>query len=257
MGKLIVLEGTDGSGLGAEFAGQLAERGYNLVLVARRKERLQAIRGELEEKWGIRCETIAADLSRKESCITLFGLIKKMNIEIFINNAGFGDCGKFSETEMTKELDMIDVNIRAVHILTKLMVGKFRERNRGYLLNVGSSAGLMPAGPFMATYYATKAYVNSLTRAVADELKREGSKVYVGCLCPGPVDTEFNSVANVRFALKGISAEECVKYAIDRMFKKKTVIIPGKVMKAGTFFSRFIPQNMLITITGNQQKRKL
>jgi short-subunit dehydrogenase len=127
----------------------------------------------------------------------------------------------------------------------------------GYLLNVASSAGLLPAGPYMATYYATKAYVASLTRAVAQELKEIGSNVYVGALCPGPVDTEFNEVANVEFALSGISAKQCVSYAIRQMKRRKTVIVPSLSIRAATTLGRLIPQELCIRITGLQQKRKL
>ena len=109
----------------------------------------------------------------------------------------------------------------------------------------------------MATYYATKAYVTSLTRAIATELKEQGSRVYIGCLCPGPVDTEFNDVANVNFALKGITASYCANYAVDQMKKRKVVIVPTLTMKCTVFFSRIIPQNLYIKLTGNQQKKKL
>ena len=123
-------------------------------------------------------------------------------------------------------------------------------------MNVASSAGLIPAGPYMATYYATKAYVVSLTRAIAQELQDEGSNIYIGALCPGPVNTEFNSVANVEFALRGISPSYCVKYAIRQMKKRKVLIVPTLTIKAATFFGRFIPQSLYIKIAGHQQKKK-
>ena len=152
---------------------------------------------------------------------------------------------------------MIDVNVRAVHILTKLVLRKMKAQGGGYLLNVASSAGLIPAGPYMATYYATKAYVASMTRAVARELKEEGSRVYIGALCPGPVDTEFNSVANVEFALPGITPEYCADYAIRQMKRRKVVIVPTLALKAATTMGRFIPQSVYIAIAGHQQKKKL
>lgn len=130
-----------------------------------------------------------------------------------------------------------------------------RVKDRGFILNVASSAGLIPAGPYMAAYYASKAYVASLSRAVACELRQSHSHVYVGCLCPGPVDTEFNDVANVRFALKGISAEYCANYAIDRMMKHKTVIVPTLRMKLATTCGRFLPQSLYIKIVSHQQKK--
>ena len=126
---------------------------------------------------------------------------------MLINCAGFGDFGAFTTTSLDKELEMIDVNIKAVHILTKKFLPDMIAKNEGYILNVASVAGLMPAGPYMATYYATKAYVTSFTSAIAEELEEKKSNVYVGSLCPGPVDTEFNKVADVKFNLKGITSE--------------------------------------------------
>ena len=132
-----------------------------------------------------------------------------------------------------------------------------QKENHGYILNVASSAGLLPAGPYMATYYATKAYVSSLTQAIARELKEMDSRVYVGALCPGPVDTEFNEVANVEFSLKGITAEYCVAYALRQMAKRQTVIVPTLLMKASTTMGRMAPRSLAVTITAGQQKKKL
>lgn len=136
------------------------------------------------------------------------------------------------------------------------MLKKMQEQDAGYILNVASCAGLMPAGPYMATYYATKAYVTSLTRAVAEELRECGSQVYVGCLCPGPVDTEFNRVANVKFMMKGISSRYCVQYALNQMVKRKVVIIPTLPMKLAMTFGRFLPESVYVRIAANQQERK-
>ena len=241
------------AGLGTEFAKQLADKGYKLILTARREDRLK----NLAESLPVECVIIPADLSRKEECLRFFDLIKEYKIDIFINNAGFGDCNSFLESDLDMELDMVDVNVKAMHILFKKMLQKFQVENRGYILNVASSAGLLPAGPYMATYYATKAYVSSLTQAVAQELKEMGSRVYVGALCPGPVDTEFYDVANVEFTLKGISARYCVEYAIKQMIKRQTVIVPTLFMKASTTVGRLAPRNLAIKITSGQQRKKL
>lgn len=241
------------SGIGAEFAGRLAKEGYPLILVARRGERMQRLAADL----GAECIIFPADLSQESECRRMMKELEGKKIAVFINNAGFGDCGCFLETDVEKELHMIDVNIKALHLLTKLVLRKMEAQHGGYLLNVASSAGLMPAGPYMATYYATKAYVTSMTRAVAEELREKGSPVYIGCLCPGPVDTEFNSVANVEFALRGITAEFCANYAVDQMKKRKTVIIPTLTMKAAMTFGRFLPQAAYIRIAAHQQRRKL
>ena len=219
------------SGIGKAFAAQFAKKGYDLILVARRKERLQ----ELAEEWtkkGRKCLVLTADLAKKK------------------------DCGSFLETDLSKEMEMIHVNIRAMHFLMKQMLCQMEKQGEGSILNVASSAGLLPAGPYMATYYATKSYVTSLTRAVALELKEKKSNVYVGALCPGPVDTEFNKVANVEFAIPSITPTYCASYAIRKMKKRKIVIVPKNKMKVLAFISRVLPQSLVIRMTARQQKKK-
>ena len=245
------------SGIGEQFAKRLAKEGYDLILVARRRERLTALSDKLKAMHKeLECDILTADLMQLDECQRRSDYLEEKDIEIFINNAGYGDCGLFEETDIAKEMGMIDVNVRAVHFLTKKLLRQMRVKDRGFILNVASSAGLIPAGPYMAAYYASKAYVASLSRAVACELRQSHSHVYVGCLCPGPVDTEFNDVANVRFALKGISAEYCANYAIDRMMKHKTVIVPTLRMKLATTCGRFLPQSLYIKIVSHQQKKK-
>lgn len=244
------------SGIGAEFARRLAGEGYRLVLVARRRERLEALAQELAEQ-GTDSTVITADLSGREECFRLMQKLEGKKIGIFINNAGFGGCGLFTETDLGRELEMIHVNVRALHILMKLALEKMSAQGGGYILNVASSAGLLAAGPYMAAYYASKAYVTSLTRAVAQELKEQGSRVYVGALCPGPVDTEFNQMANVSFALPGITAGQCVDCAIRGMKQRKPLIIPTAAIQAATTAGRLVPQSLSIRIAGMQQKKKL
>lgn len=249
MEKYAVITGAS-SGIGKEFARQLARRHYSLILVARREERLL----ELQEELSTDCIIIKADLSKEAECYRVYEEIKDKDIEVFINNAGFGDCSYFVDGDLSKELDMIHVNIRAVHIFTKLMVRKMRN---GYLLNVASVAGLMPGGPYMATYYATKAYVTSFTRAVARELKEHKHPLYIGCLCPGPVNTEFNQVADVEFALRGISAKQCVSYALKKMYQRKVTIIPSTLVQTAAKLSHLAPVALCIYIASMQQKRKI
>lgn len=246
------------SGLGVCFAKRLAKEGYDLILVARRKERLQQLAEELKADYQTESKILVCDLSDGDACKSLMNEISTLPVTVFINNAGFGDCGPFIQGSLDKELNMIDVNVKSVHILTKLALQQMKEKKltTGYILNVASSAGLFPGGPYMATYYATKAYVTSLTQAIATELKEEGSNIYMGCLCPGPVNTEFDQVANVEFTLKGISADDCVNYAVNQMFRKKTVIIPAIKMKLAVTFGRFIPRKLCVKITGMQQKKK-
>lgn len=240
------------AGLGTEFAKQLAGKGYKLILTARREDRLRKLAESLE----VECIIIPADLSKKEECLRLFELIQDKKIDIFINNAGFGDCSPFLQGDLQKELDMIDVNIKAMHLLCKRMLQKMQKENHGYILNVASSAGLLPAGPYMATYYATKAYVTSLTEAVARELKEQESRVYIGALCPGPVNTEFDTVANVEFSLKGITPEYCVEYALKHMAKRQTIIVPTLLMKLSTAMGKVAPRKMTVKFTAGQQKKK-
>ena len=252
MQKTIWITGAS-SGIGQEFARRYAKLGCRLILTARRTDRLEA----LAVKLGTPCRILPADLAKEEDCQRLFKELEGETIDIFINNAGFGDCGPFLQTDLDKDLDMLAVNIRAVHILTKKIGQKLYKQGFGALLNVGSCAGLMPAGPYMAAYYATKAYVVSLTSAVAEELREMHSPVYVGCLCPGPVDTEFNAVANVEFALRGITPEYCVRCALDGIARRKTVIVPSPLVAAGMTLGRFLPRPVYIKIAAHQQRKKL
>lgn len=233
------------SGIGEELAKNLARRGFDLILVARRIKRLKEIKENITKKYDVRVKLIYSDLSDTKNCRRLHQAVRNMNIDILINNAGFGLFGKFYQTSLERELEMIDVNIKAVHILTKLFLQDFTKRNYGFILNVSSIAGFM-AGPLMATYYASKNYVLQLTRAISQELKQNKINVYVGALCPGPVDTEFNRVAGAEFAVGGTSAAEVAKYSIDEMFKGKTVIIPKKEIKALALISKTMPSKFML-----------
>lgn len=249
--KYAVVTGAS-SGIGKAFCQELDKQGYHLLLVARRKERLQQLKQQLHH-----ASIFVTDLSQIDNCYRLYDHIKDRQIDLFINNAGFGDCGSFTEADLNKDLQMIDVNIKALHILMKLVLKQMIKADRGRILNVASCAGLLPGGPFMATYYATKSYVTSLTRAVAKELKNQHSHVYVGCLCPGPVDTEFNQIANVEFSLKGISPDDCARYTLKMIKKRKTVIIPGTSIKVAAGLAKVLPVAICLTAVAYQQKKKL
>lgn len=241
------------SGIGREFAFQLAEKGYRLIIVGRRVERLEEVKAAVS----VPVEIISCDLSKKKECFELLEKLEEENIDVFINNAGFGLAGSFLETDIKKEVNMIKVNDVAMHILFKGILQNMNEVGEGRIVNVCSSAGLLPAGPYMATYYASKAYMVSLTRAVARELKESGSQIKVSALCPGPVDTEFNDTADVVFSLKGISAKQCVHEAIKGMNRGKLIIVPSIKMKLATTFSHLLPYPTRVAITGRQQKKKL
>ena len=240
------------SGIGRDMARYLAAKGWDLILVARREERLKKLKAELNN---VDVRIITLDVGRTGDCFELHRMTASENVDMLINNAGFGLAGEFAKTDLSTELNMIDVNVRAVHILTKLFLRDFIARDSGIILNVASSAGFMP-GPLLSTYYATKNYALRLTEAISEELRRKGSRVTVTALCPGPVNTEFNKVAKVRFAMDGISSEMCAKAAVDGALRGKLIIIPGAMMKAGLFFRRFIPEKPLLRIAYNLQRRK-
>ena len=240
-----------GSGIGRDMAIYLAEKGYDLILVGRDKQRLE----ELQNSLKVNSQIIIADLANETKAKEVYVMMKNENIDVLINNAGFGAFGLFHEIDLNNEMDMINTNVIAVHLLTKLFLRDMVKRDSGYILNVASSAAFGP-GPLMATYYATKAYVNNLTEAINEELKREGSKVVVCSLCPGPVDTNFNNVAGVHFGVKAMNSNDVAHYAIDQMFKKKVVIIPGFKMKLALFGRRFISRKTIRKITYGIQKSK-
>ena len=239
------------SGIGKDMAIYLASKGYDLILVGRNKDKLE----ELQNILKVNSQIIIADLSSETKVKEVYVMTKNENIDILINNAGFGDFGNFYETDLNNEMEMINTNVIAVHLLTKLFLRDMQKRNSGYILNVASSAAFGP-GPLMATYYATKAYVNNLTEAINEELRREKSNVFVCSLCPGPVDTNFNNVAKVHFSVKAMTSKEVATYAIDQMFKKKVVIVPGFKMKLALFARRFASRKMMRKITYNIQKSK-
>ncbi len=239
------------SGIGLSFAKVLAEQNYELILVARNRRKLEEVQESLKAKVTI----IVTDLANEQKVKELYAFIKKEDIDILINNAGFGDFGFFTETDLYKELEMIDTNIKAVHILTKAILKDMEKKNFGYILNVSSSAAFQP-GPLMATYYATKSYVYQLTCALYYEEKKKKNNIHISVLCPGPVDTNFNDVANVNFSVSPLSSDYVARYSIEKMFKNKMIIIPGIKMKLAKFFSRFVSDKFLLKIIYNIQKRK-
>ncbi len=238
------------SGIGRDIAKELSQKGYDLILVARNLEKLN----EVKEKLETNIETVSMDISNPENCKQLYEKYK--DIDILVNNAGFGDCGYFDKTNLEKELQMINTNIVAYHVLTKLYLKDMKAKNSGKILNVASIAGFMP-GPLMATYYSTKAYVVRLSEAIREELKKESSKVQISILCPGPVDTNFNKVADVQFALKGLSSEYVAKYTTDKLFKGKFYIVPGWKIKLAKFGAKIAPNTLVAKICYNMQKKKI
>ena len=240
------------SGIGKDMARVLAKKADELVLVARNAEKLEEIKKELQNDAKI--EIISKDLSIEENCKEIHNQVQ--NVDILINNAGFGDCGNFTKTSLEKDIQMIKTNIIAYHILTKLYLTDMKEKNSGKILNVASIAGFMP-GPLMATYYATKNYVVKLSEGIREELKKEHSKVQISILCPGPVETNFNKVANVDFHLREANSMDVAKYAIKKLQKGKFYIVPGIDVKIARFGAKILPANIISKFAYMAQKRKL
>lgn len=239
------------SGIGKEIAKCLDKLGYDLILVAKTKTKLLETKKELKNN----TEIIALDLSKEENCYKLYDQVKKDNIEILINNAGFGVYGEFVNTDITQELNMINTNIKTVHILTKLFLKDFSKKDKGYILNTASTAAFF-IGPLMSSYYATKSYVLHLTEGINEELKQNKSKVYVGTLCPGPVNTDFNKKAKIKFGVKAMEPDKVAIYAIKKMFQRKTIIIPGFKNQILVIFGKLIPRKIMNKINYKIQKRK-
>ena len=240
------------SGIGRDIAIYLGELGYDLILVSRDENRLKETANRIKTNTVI----YPCDLTGRDNCFKLYDKFKNEDIDLLVNGAGFGLFGNTWETDINKEMKMIDLNINAVHILTKLFLADMVKKDKGRILNIASSAGFF-AGPVLNTYYATKNYVTRWTEAIYEELRRSKSHVHISCLCPGPVDTNFNKVAGGSFTVKALSSEYVAKYAIDKCLKNKLLIIPGFAVRMGAFFNRFLPTKLSLKIVYNIQKNKV
>lgn len=240
------------SGIGREIAKYLANLGYDLIIVARNEEKLKNLKAELVNT---DVRIITKDFDNESDSFELYNELKNEKIDFLVNNAGYGAYGKFIDVPLDKEIGLIHTNIVAVHVLTKLFLQDMVKRNSGYILNVGSSAGFL-AGPAFSSYYASKNYVVRLTQAIHEELRRDKINVKVSVLCPGPVQTNFNDVANVKFCIRGLTPEYVAKYAVDKALKGKMVIIPGFEMKAVKLIQHFAGEKIITRISYNIQKEK-
>lgn len=242
MAKLVTLITGASAGLGAEFARQCASRGEELVLVARRKDRLEELRQEI----GGKAHVVAADLSTPEASQTLMDEVEGLGLSIdrLINNAGFGIVGTFAELPLDRQLQMIDLNTRTLTALTHLVLPKMIERRRGAILNVASTAAFQP-GPGFGVYFATKAYVLSLSEALHQELRGKG--IHVSALCPGPTRTEFGEVAGAgkNFDRLSADAQSVVRAGLNGLRENQAVIIPGITNKISAQSSRVIPRALM------------
>lgn len=242
------------SGIGTEFARQLAAKGYDLILVARNRTKMEKLADSLD----VKCDILPADLSDYDECVRIGRILSERDdLTMLINNAGFGSVGRFVDSKLDWETQMIHVNVRAVEILMRLVLPSFIMRNKGYILNVGSVAGLFDGGPYMATYYASKAFVVSLSGAVNEELRSMHSRVHVSVLCPGPVSTNFNNTAGVRFTIPSMSAKACVANCLFQMKMHRLIIIPSAWLDVGMGFMRLVPRRLQLMSVKYAQKKKM
>lgn len=247
MKKVALVTGAS-AGLGVEFARQLSKRGHRLVLAARRKDRLDALAKQLGN-----ARAVAIDLSRANAAAKLMADLEAAGeeVEILVNNAGFGLIGRFAELDSKRERQMIDLNVGALADLCRAIAPGMIERKSGAIINVASTAAFQP-GPRMAVYFATKAFVLSFSEALHEELKPHGIKV--SCLCPGPTRTEFGEVAgfggNGGFDTVAMEADEVVEAGLKGMDRNRAVVVPGWVNKIGAASTRFAPRSVVRKIAG-------
>lgn len=246
------------SGIGRDIAIELAKRKYDIIAVARNEKALNDLKSDVEKEYNINVDVSPMDLVDRDGCVQLHKEVKEKYgcVDVLVNDAGFGACGDFTETDLDKELGMIDTNIVALHILTKLFLKDMVEENKGHIMNVASIAGFMP-GPLMATYYSTKAYVVRLTQSIRQELFMKHSKVKICALCPGPVNTNFNKVADVKFNLVEANSKQVARYAVRKMFANKILIFPSLTMWLGRLLFKIMPDQISAFFCYFAQKRKI
>ena len=248
MRKVALITGAS-AGLGVEFARQLSKRGHHLVLVARRKDRLETLAKELGN-----ARAIALDLSKSGSAAKLLADLKAADeqVEILVNNAGFGLIGRFAELDAKRERQMIDLNVGALTDLCRAIAPAMVKRKSGGILNVASTAAFQP-GPNMAVYFATKAFVLSLSEALHEEVKRHG--VSVTALCPGPTKTEFGDVAGFKTSARldrfFMDSEPVVRIGLEALEWNKAVAIAGRLNAIGAFSTRLAPRSVVRRIAGS------
>ncbi|MBR5495968.1 MAG: SDR family oxidoreductase [Oscillospiraceae bacterium] len=245
------------SGLGWEMATILSSKGYDIIAVARREDKLIQLKNSLKTNVEILC----LDVTKSQDIDVIASKLEQ--VDIFINNAGFGVFGDLCSSDLERELAMIDTNVKAVHILTKLAAQKFKQKNSGHIMNVASIAAFFP-GPLFSAYYASKSYVFRLTESLYEELRQAKSNVKISVLCPGPVRTEFEQVAKVSFG-KGTEfgrdliiadKRKVSEYAVNQMLKGKLIIIPGPLMKIAVFCRRILSEKMLCRLLYLLQSKK-
>lgn len=246
------------SGIGLELARLLAQDGKNVVVVARRRDRLEALKKEIEGKYATTVKVLAKDLSEPKAPAEVFSELgrDRIRVDVLVNNAGFGVYGKFSETDLQRELEMVQVNAVSLLHLTKLFLKGMGENRPGYILNVGSLCSLLP-GPMESVYCGTKALVLHFSEALANELK--GTGVTVTCLCPGLATTEFHKVANMEDTRaarrKMMTAAATAEAGLKALKKGKTICVPGLEYKLGLLLFKVVPRDFFAGIVRRQHER--
>ena len=241
------------SGIGLELARRFAGDGYDLVIIARREDLLNKVAKEIMENFGVKVSVMPKDLTEKDSTLEIFKKLEKegKEINVVVNNAGFGAVGEFTELDYERQINMIDLNINSLVSLTRLFLPGMIKKNYGGILNVGSLAGFQP-GPYASVYYATKAFVLSFTEGLKEELK--GTNIKVSCLSPGPTDTEFLEISSIDesslFKFGTMRAREVAKEGYDGFKNGKTIVIPGLLNNLLPCLVRITPRILARKITG-------
>jgi short-subunit dehydrogenase len=238
------------AGIGRELARILAREGHDLVLVARREAQLTELAEELKTRYDAASTIAAVDLAAPDAAEEVMAVLAGRAVDVLVNNAGFGGVGAFSTRSRDDDMRMVAVNVVALTDLTKLVVPRMVQRRRGRVLNVASTAAFQP-GPFMAVYYATKAFVLSLSQALAEELS--GTGVTVTCLCPGPTESEFHAIAGtdaqpLTATPLTMSARSVAEAGYRAMMRGKLVEIPGLHNKVGAQSIRLAPRRVVLKI---------
>lgn len=248
------------AGIGEDLAHVLAERGYDLLLVARRAEKLEAVADEVESAHGVTAHVFPCDLSDDASADLVQGEVSRLELEVgfLANNAGFGQYGPYLEQDAEHEMDMLHLNMVALTRLTRLLLPGMVERREGRILNVASTAAFFP-GPLMTVYFATKAYVLSYSLGLAEELRDTG--VTVTCLCPGPTETEFTDVASMDdsrlFDMSLVMKSRTVAEAgVEAAEKGEKIRTPGIMNKVNAVSARLTPRPLMAKIVKRFQAPK-
>ncbi len=246
-------------GIGRELARVFARNGFDLLLVARRGDALEAVARRLEGEHGIAVATLALDLALPDAPQRLFDHCRNegLTIDVLVNNAGIGLGGEFGESDIARQMNMIHVNVAALTHITGLFLPQMMQRRSGRILNVASTAAFQP-GPLMAVYYATKAYVLSFSEAIAEELRNTG--VTVTALCPGPTKTEFAATAGMQtsrlFAAGAASAADVAEFGYEATMKGKRVAIPGMMNKLVSQAGRLSPRIVTTKVSRMLRERR-